>query len=101
MKETLKDIFIGFKDSPLAMLCMLLVCGFAWIYNDMRNIIFEQRDFLVKMHQTQMLMNESLKELNVRMNNIETNFRTTPEQLKELILILHKHDIDTLNNHER
>lgn len=67
----------------------------------MRNIIFEQRDFLVKMHQTQMLMNESLKELNVRMNNIETNFRTTPEQLKELILILHKHDLDTINKHER
>jgi hypothetical protein len=37
--------------------------------------------------------NKSLKELNVRMSNIEQNFTTTPQQLKELIMLLHHQEI--------
>lgn len=88
------DIFNGFKDNPLATLCCLLVIGFAWIYNDMTSLITEQRAFIKEMQQSQHLMNEGLKELNLRMSNIESNFKTTPEQLKELILLLHKKDME-------
>ena len=102
MKETVKEIYNAFKDSPLATLCVLLVAGFAWIYQDLRDINAEQRQFMTKLHESQVLMSESLKELNVRMTNIEQNFQTTPQQLKELILLLHKeidlHDIN--NKHE-
>ena len=102
MKETVKEIYNAFKDSPLATLCVLLIAGFAWIYQDLRDINAEQRQFMTKLHESQVLMSESLKELNVRMTNIEQNFQTTPQQLKELILLLHKeidlHDIN--NKHE-
>lgn len=88
----IKEIFTGFQNNPLATLCCLLVVGFGWVYNDMQQINREQRNFMVEMHKSQNLMNESLKELNVRMSNIEHNFTTTPEQLRELILILHQQD---------
>lgn len=99
MKETVKEIYNAFKDSPLATLCVLLVAGFAWIYQDLRDINAEQRQFMTKLHESQVLMSESLKELNVRMTNIEQNFQTTPGQLKELILLLHKEiDLHEVNN---
>jgi hypothetical protein len=88
----IKEIFAGFQNNPLATLCCLLVVGFGWVYNDMQQINREQRNFMVEMHKSQNLMNESLKELNVRMSNIEHNFTTTPEQLRELILILHQQE---------
>jgi hypothetical protein len=94
MKETFKEIFLGFKNSPLATLCVLLVAGFAFIYNDLRDINAEQRQFMNKLHDSQVLMNENLTALNLRMTNIESNFKTTPEQLKELILLLHRQDIE-------
>jgi hypothetical protein len=89
----IKEIFAGFQSNPCATLCCLLVVGFAWVYNDMQSINAEQRSFMVEMHKSQNLMNESLKELNVRMSNIEQNFTTTPQQLKELIMLLHHHEI--------
>ena len=99
MKETVKEIYNAFKDSPLATLCVLLVAGFAWIYQDLRDINAEQRQFMTKLHESQVLMSESLKELNLRMTNIEQNFQTTPQQLKELILLLHKEiDLHEVNN---
>lgn len=88
----IKEIFAGFQSNPCATLCCLLVVGFGWVYNDMQQINREQRNFMVEMHKSQNLMNESLKELNVRMSNIEHNFTTTPEQLRELILILHQQE---------
>jgi hypothetical protein len=88
----IKEVFTGFQNNPLATLCCLLVVGFGWVYNDMQQINREQRNFMVEMHKSQNLMNESLKELNVRMSNIEHNFTTTPEQLRELILILHQQE---------
>lgn len=91
----IKEIFSGFQNNPCATLCCLLVVGFGWVYNDMQQINREQRNFMVEMHKSQNLMNESLKELNVRMSNIEHNFTTTPEQLRELILILHQQDFKT------
>lgn len=100
MKETVKEIYNAFKDSPLATLCVLLVAGFAWIYQDLRDINAEQRQFMTKLHESQVLMSESLKELNVRMTNIEQNFQTTPEQLRELILLLHRQDINKANGTE-
>lgn len=93
MKESISEIYRGFKESPLATLCVLLVCGFCFVYNDLRNINAEQRQFLTEMQKSQYLMNESLQELNLRMENIERNFTTTPDQIKELIMLLHKHDI--------
>ena len=99
MKETVKEIYNAFKDSPLATLCVLLIAGFAWIYQDLRDINAEQRAFMTKLHESQVLMSESLKELNLRMTNIEQNFQTTPQQLKELILLLHKEiDLHEVNN---
>lgn len=89
MKQLCRDIFEGFKNSPIATLCVLLVMGFAFIYNDMRDINAEQRVFMSKLHESQVLMSENLKELNLRMSSIESNFKTTPDQLKELILLLH------------
>lgn len=89
----IKEIFAGFQSNPCATLCCLLVVGFAWVYNDMQQINREQRNFMVEMHKSQNLMNESLKELNVRMSNIEHNFTTTPQQLKELIMLLHRQEI--------
>lgn len=89
-----KEIFLGFKNSPLATLCVLLVGGFAFIYSDLRDINAEQRQFMNKLHDSQVLMNENLTALNLRMTNIESNFKTTPEQLKELILLLHRQDIE-------
>ena len=97
MKQIISEVFSGFKEAPLAMLCVLLVGAFAWVYNDMRDINSEQRQFMTKLHESQVLMSESLKELNVRMTNIENNFQTTPAQLKELILLLHK-EIDLHEN---
>jgi hypothetical protein len=88
----IKEVFAGFQSNPCATLCCLLVVGFGWVYNDMQQINREQRNFMVEMHKSQNLMNESLKELNVRMSNIEHNFTTTPEQLRELILILHQQE---------
>lgn len=93
MSNFLKDIFVGFKESPIATLCLLLVCGFAWIYNDLTAVTESQREFMHKMHESQVLMNKSLHELNVRMSNIEQNFQTTPQQLKELILLLHHEEL--------
>lgn len=98
MKQIISEVFGGFKEAPLAMLCVLLVGAFAWVYNDMREINAEQRIFMTKLHDSQVLMSESLKELNVRMSNIESNFRTTPDQLKELIMLLHKSE---LHHHEQ
>lgn len=100
MKETVKEIYNAFKDSPLATLCVLLVAGFAWIYQDLRDINAEQRHFMGKLHESQVLMSESLKELNVRMTNIEQNFKTTPDQLRELILLLHRQEINKANGTE-
>lgn len=94
MKQLAKDIFTGFKESPLATLCVLLVVGFCFVYNDLRSINAEQRAFLTEMQKSQHLMNESLQELNMRMSNIEHNFTTTPAQLKELILLLHKQEVE-------
>ena len=99
MKETVKEIYNAFKDSPLATLCVLLVAGFAWIYQDLRDINAEQRQFMTKLHESQVLMSESLKELNVRMTNIESNFRTSPEELKSLIMLLHG-QVEVNNKHE-
>lgn len=94
MKHIFKEIFTGFKESPLATLCVLLVVGFCFVYNDLRSINAEQRAFLTEMQKSQHLMNESLQELNIRMENIEHNFTTTPAQLKELILLLHKQEVE-------
>lgn len=91
MKETLKEIYNGFKEAPLAILCMLLVAGFAFIYNDLRELNAEQRKFMTNLHDSQVLMNESLKELNIRMTNIEHNFSTSPDEIRRLILLLHGH----------
>lgn len=71
MKQILKDIFSGFKESPLATLCVLLTAGFAWIYNDLQQLNEEQRSFIRNVQQTQVLINESLIELNLRLENIE------------------------------
>lgn len=100
MKETLKEIYNGFKEAPLAILCMLLVAGFAFIYNDLRDLNAEQRKFMTNLHDSQVLMSESLKELNIRMTNIESNFKTTPEQLRELILLLHRQEINKADGTE-
>lgn len=94
MKQVVSEVYKGFKDGPLAMLCVLLVGAFIWVYNDMREINAEQRQFMGKLHESQVLMSESLKELNVRMSNIESNFKTTPDQLKELIMLLHKSELN-------
>lgn len=71
MKTILKDIFNGFRDSPLATLCVLLTAGFAWIYSDLQALNEEQRSFIKNVQQTQVLINESLIELNLRLENIE------------------------------
>lgn len=98
MKEMFKEIFLGFKNSPLATLCVLLVGGFAFIYSDLRDINAEQRQFMNKLHDSQVLMNENLTALNLRMTHIEQNFTTTPQQLKELIMLLHSKEIGELEN---
>ena len=89
MKETFKEIFLGFKNSPLATLCVLLVAGFAFIYSDLRDINAEQRQFMNKLHDSQVLMNENLTALNLRMTHIEQNFTTSPDEIRQLILLLH------------
>lgn len=89
MKETFKEIFLGFKNSPLATLCVLLVGGFAFIYSDLRDINAEQRQFMNKLHDSQVLMNENLTALNLRMTHIEQNFTTSPDEIRQLILLLH------------
>lgn len=94
VKQVINEIFTGFKESPLATLCVLLVVGFCFVYNDLRSINAEQRVFISEMQKSQNLMNESLQELNIRMENIEHNFTTTPAQLKELILLLHKQELE-------
>lgn len=94
MKEVFREIFLGFKNSPLATLCVLLVIGFAFIYNDLRDINAEQRQFMNRLHDSQVLMNENLTALNLRMTHIENNFTTTPQQLKDLIMLLHRQDIE-------
>lgn len=71
MKQLVKDIFMGFKESPLATLCVLLTAGFGWIYNDLQNLNEEQRSFIRNVQETQVLINESLIELNLRLENIE------------------------------
>lgn len=71
MKQLVKDIFLGFKDSPAATLCVLLTVGFGWIYNDLQQLNEEQRSFIKNVQQTQVLINESLIELNLRLQNIE------------------------------
>lgn len=98
MKQTIKEIYNGFATNPLATLCMLLVVGFGWVYHDMQKINSEQRVFMTEMNKSQQLMNESLRELNVRMSNIEHNFTTTPEQLRELILLLHSQQVKKSNH---
>lgn len=90
MSNLMKEIYQGFITNPIATLCVLLVAGFVFVYNDLRCINAEQRAFMTEMSKTQQQMNESLQVLNVRMGNIEQNFQTTPQQLKELILLLHK-----------
>lgn len=84
-----KEIFLGFKNSPLATLCVLLVGGFAFIYSDLRDINAEQRQFMNKLHDSQVLMNENLTALNLRMTHIEQNFTTSPDEIRQLILLLH------------
>ena len=75
------------KTHPLPLYVCYWLQGFAWIYQDLRDINAEQRQFMTKLHESQVLMSESLKELNVRITNIEQNFQTTPAQLKELIFV--------------
>lgn len=53
MKTLLKEIYNGFAVNPLAIICTLLVGGFCFIYNDLRNINAEQRKFLTDMQKTQ------------------------------------------------
>lgn len=77
MRHFLKDIFLGFKDSPCATLCCLLTIGFGFVYQDLQQLNEEQRSFIRNVQQTQVLINESLIELNLRLQNIENTINNS------------------------